>query len=115
MDIDIYGIGNCDTMKRARAWLSAQGLDYRFHDYRKQGVDGDLLAHWCDAAGWQSLLNRKGTTWRSLPEADRADVDRSRAMALMMAHPSLIKRPVLMVGEAIEVGFSEDRYRALFA
>ena len=115
MDIDIYGIANCDTMKKARAWLSAQGLDYRFHDYKKEGVDGVLLARWCDAAGWQALLNRKGTTWQRLAEADRADVDRERAMALMMAHPSLIRRPVLVAGDAIEVGFSEDRYRALFA
>jgi len=115
MDIDVYGIANCDTVKKARAWLSAQGLDHRFHDYRKQGVDGVLLARWCDAVDWQVLLNRKGTTWRRLPESDKTDVDRSRAMELMMAHPSLIKRPVLVAGDAIEVGFSEDRYRALFA
>lgn len=115
MAIDLYGIPNCDTIKKARAWLTAQGLDYRFHDYKKEGVDRQLLAAWCDAAGWETLLNRRGTTWRRLAEADREGVDRERALELMVANPSLIKRPVLIVGDRVEVGFSEDRYRALCA
>jgi len=115
MDIDLFGIANCDTMKKARAWLTAQGLDYRFHDYKKEGVDRRLLEAWCDAAGWETLLNRRGTTWRRLDEAEREGVDRDRALDLMVAHPSLIKRPVLVAGDAVEVGFSEARYRELCA
>ena len=115
MDIDLYGISNCDTMKKARAWLAVAGLDYRFHDYKKEGVDRRLLEAWCDAAGWETLLNRRGTTWRRLDEAEREGVDRERALDLMVAHPWLIKRPVLVIGGTIEVGFSEARYRALCA
>ncbi|HXH65011.1 MAG TPA: ArsC family reductase [Mariprofundaceae bacterium] len=115
MDIDIYGISNCDTIKKARTWLAVQGVAHTFHDYGKEGVDRELLVRWCDAAGWEALLNRRGTTWRRLPEGEREGVDRERALALMMAHPSLIKRPVLMVGNTIELGFSGDRYRELCA
>jgi Spx/MgsR family transcriptional regulator len=111
--MDLYGIANCDTVKKARAWLTAQGLDYRFHDYKKEGVDRQLLQAWCDAAGWETLLNRRGTTWRRLSEAEREGVDQGRALALMCAQPSLIKRPVLVIGDTVEVGFSEARYREL--
>ncbi len=113
MAIDIYGISNCDTMKKARAWLTAHGIVHTFHDYKKEGVDRRLLEAWCDAAGWETLLNRRGTTWRRLDEADRDGVDRERALDLMVANPSLIKRPVLVIDDAIEVGFSEARYREL--
>jgi arsenate reductase len=113
MGIDLYGIANCDTMKKARAWLTAHGVAHTFHDYRKEGVDRALLARWCDAAGWEALLNRRGTTWRRLAEAEREGVDRSRAMALMAANPSLIRRPVLVAGDRVEIGFSEERYRAM--
>jgi Spx/MgsR family transcriptional regulator len=115
MHIDIYGISNCDTMKKARAWLTAQGIAHAFHDYRKEGVDRQQLSRWCDAVGWEAVLNRRGTTWRRLPETDKADVDRERALALMAAHPSLIRRPLLVTGDTIEVGFSEERYRELCA
>jgi Spx/MgsR family transcriptional regulator len=113
MAIDLYGIPNCDTIKKARAWLAAHGIAHAFHDYKKEGVERALLACWCDAAGWETLLNRRGTTWRKLPEADRDGVDRERALDLMCAHPSLIKRPVLVIGDVVEVGFSEARYREL--
>jgi Spx/MgsR family transcriptional regulator len=115
MHIDIYGISNCDTIKKARAWLTAAGIAHAFHDYKKEGVDCALLARWCDTVGWEALLNRRGTTWRLLPETEREGVDRERVLALMVAHPSLIRRPVLVIGDVIEVGFSEDRYRELCA
>lgn len=111
--ITIYGIKNCDTMKKARAWLAAHGVAHTFHDYKKEGVERQLLERWCDAAGWEALLNRRGTTWRRLAEAEREGVDRERAVALMAANPSLIRRPVLMMGDTIEIGFSEERYRAM--
>ncbi|MEP9401603.1 ArsC family reductase [Sphingomonas sp. VNH70] len=110
----LYGIPNCDTMKKARAWLDAAGIAYRFHDYRKDGLDPALLAGWVDALGWEGLLNRSGTTFRKLPEAERADLDRDRAVALMLAQPAMIRRPVLVDDRGIEVGFKPDRYAARF-
>lgn len=105
MDIDLYGIPNCDTVKKARAWLAARGLAYRFHDYKKDGADPARLARWADAVGWEMLLNTRGTTFRKLPDSDRADIDRTRALALMEAHPSLIKRPVVEHPGGLLVGF----------
>ncbi|HEU4820241.1 MAG TPA: ArsC family reductase [Qipengyuania sp.] len=110
MDIDFYGIPNCDTVKRARAWLAAGGLAYRFHDYKKDGADPVKLTRWADAAGWETLLNTRGTTFRKLPEADRASIDRNKALALMEAHPSLIKRPVVEHPGGLLVGFDADRW-----
>lgn len=110
MDIDFYGIPNCDTVKRARAWLAASGLAYRFHDYKKDGADPVKLTCWADAAGWETLLNTRGTTFRKLPEADRASIDRNKALALMEAHPSLIKRPVVEHPGGLLVGFDADRW-----
>lgn len=110
----IYGIANCDTMKRARAWLAEAGIEAGFHDYKKQGVDAAMLATWADRVGWERLLNRAGTTFRKLPEEAKAGLDREKAIALMIAHPSAIKRPVLVHGVAVEVGFDPDRYAALF-
>ena len=111
----IYGIKNCDTMKKAFAWLDAHGLAYDFHDYKKLGVTETDLARWIDAAGWETVLNRAGTTFRKLPEADQRDLTRDKAIALMVASPSMIKRPVLERGDAVEIGFKPDRYAALFA
>jgi arsenate reductase (glutaredoxin) len=92
----LYGIPHCDTVKRARAWLAGQGLEHEFHDFGKAGVPAPRLDAWLDAAGWETLLNRRGTMWRKLPEAERAAVgDRASARAAMLAHPSLIKRPVV--------------------
>ncbi|MDX8409613.1 MAG: ArsC family reductase [Mariprofundales bacterium] len=114
MTIDIYGIPNCDSVRKARRWLKEHAVAYTFHDYKKEGVDAELLARAADALGWEALLNRRGTTWRKLSEAERADVDRLQALQLMQHHPSLIKRPLLLIdGQPRMVGFSEEDYVAL--
>ena len=113
-DVKIYGIRNCDTMKKAFAWLDAHGIAYDFHDYKKLGVTEAQLARWSDAAGWEKVLNRAGTTFRKLPDADRQDLTRDKAIALMSANPSMIKRPVIEMGGKIELGFRTERYAALF-
>jgi arsenate reductase len=113
METVIYGIPNCDTMKKARAWLTAAGIGHRFHDYRTSGVDADRLAEWAARVGWQTLLNRSGTTFRKLPDQDKAGLDETRALRLMLAHPALIKRPVLEHRGELTVGFSADRYASL--
>ena len=115
MTIDVYGIRNCDTVKKARVWLDAAGVDYAFHDYKLEDADPARLARWADVAGWETLLNRAGTTFRKLDDADRADLDHAKALALMAAHPSLIKRPVVEHPAGLNVGFSPDRYAAAFA
>jgi len=111
MSATIYGIKNCDTMKKARAWLDAHGVTYQFHDYKQDGIDRARLAKWCDKAGWETLLNRAGTTFRKLPEAEKTDLDERRAIALMLAQPSMIKRPVLEIAGKLLVGFKPDLYR----
>ncbi len=95
MTITLYGIPNCDTMKKARVWLDQQGVEYRFHNYKADGIDEATLRRWIDQVGWEKLLNRAGTTFRKLDEADRQDIDAGKAIRLMQAQPSLIKRPVL--------------------
>ena len=105
MGVTLYGIPNCDTVKRARAWLDERGTPHRFHDFKKQGAPADLLARWAERVGWEALLNRRGTTFRGLADADKADLGRERALALMEAHPSLIRRPVVEAGETLLVGF----------
>jgi arsenate reductase len=114
-DVQLYGIRNCDTVKKARTWLEAQGVAYVFHDYKSEGVDPQRLQRWCVQSGWEALLNRSGTTWRKLPEADRLGVDEARATALMSAHSSLIRRPVAEVGDRIEIGFDPAAYARLLA
>ena len=114
MSVILYGIPNCDTVKKARAWLGAAGVAHEFHDYKKSGVDPSRLERWADAVGWEVLLNRAGTTFRKLPEADRMDIDRARALALMLAHPSLIRRPVAEHPGGLEIGFRPERYAAIF-
>lgn len=111
MTIELYGIPNCDTVKKARGWLDARGIAYAFHDYKKEGADSAKLANWSDAAGWEALLNRRGTTFRKLDEADKTDIDRAKALRLMEAHPSLIKRPVVEHGGGVLVGFDEAEWR----
>lgn len=108
----LHGISNCDTMKKARAWLDAHAIPYAFHDYKKQGIAEPTLRAWAAELGWQKLLNTAGTTFRKLPEADRADLTEDRAIALMLAQPSMIKRPVLDLGDRRLVGFSPDAYAA---
>jgi arsenate reductase len=112
MTITIYGIKSCDTMKKARAWLDAAGQVYEFHDYKARGIDAARLGDWIERVGWQTLLNRAGTTFRKLPEAERQDIDAARALRLMLAQPSMIKRPVLEIGEDLIVGFDPAVYRA---
>ncbi|MBX7539547.1 ArsC family reductase [Qipengyuania sphaerica] len=112
MTIQLYGIPNCDTVKKARKWLEAQGLDYAFHDYKKEGADRGKLESWSDAAGWEALLNKRGTTFRKLEEADKADIDRARAIDLMLQYPSMIKRPVVEHPGGVLVGFSEGSWAA---
>jgi arsenate reductase len=113
MTVKIHGIKNCDTMKKAFAWLDAHGVAYDFHDYKKAGVTHAQLTRWSDAAGWETVLNRAGTTFRKLPDADQQDLTRDKAIALMIANPSMIKRPVLEVGDTIEIGFKPERYAVL--
>jgi arsenate reductase len=110
MRVTIYGIQNCDTMKKARRWLEARGVDYTFHDYKTAGIAADSLARWCREVGWETLLNRSGTTFRKLPERDKQDLDEKRALALMAAQPTLIKRPVLDIGGRFLVGFKPEHY-----
>lgn len=109
-NIQLYGIPNCDTVKKARQWLDARGIGYTFHDYKKAGADPAKLAAWVDQAGWEKLLNRSGTTFRKLPDADREGLDAARAVALMAAHPSCIKRPVVEHPGGLLVGFREAEW-----
>jgi arsenate reductase (glutaredoxin) len=106
----IYGIRNCDTMKKACSWLAEHSVDYEFHDYKESGVLRKDLERWCRELGWEVLLNRAGTTFRKLSDADKQALDARRAVDLMLAHPSLIKRPVLETGRCLLAGFSPDRY-----
>jgi Spx/MgsR family transcriptional regulator len=110
MKATLYGIKNCDTMKKARAWLDAKGVPYSFHDYKAEGIDRPRLEAWARAVGWETLLNRAGTTFRKLPEADKADLDERKALALMLDQPSMIKRPVLDLDGRLLVGFKPDYY-----
>lgn len=111
----LYGIPNCDTVKKARAWLAAAGVDYTFHDYKKQGVPAGALERWCAALEWTTVLNRAGTTFRQLSDADKADIDDPKAIALMLAQPSLIKRPIIEGKDVLHAGFKPEIYAALFA
>ena len=114
--LTLYGIPNCDTVKKARTWLAQQGVDYRFHDYKKQGVPAEALAGWVGRLGWERLLNRKGTTWRKLDPARQAAVhDAASAIALMHEQPSVIRRPVLVRGEDLRVGFDSADWELFFA
>lgn len=110
----IYGIRNCDTMKKARAWLDGRGVAYAFHDYKTAGIDAATLEGWAAQAGWDKLLNRAGTTFRKLPESDRAGIDAGKAIALMLAQPSMIRRPVLVQDGRILVGFKPELYQEFF-
>jgi len=111
MGITIYGIRNCDTMKKARAWLDRHGVDYAFHDYKTAGITRERLEAWTKTVGWEALLNRAGTTFKKLPDADKAGLGESTAVALMLAQPSMIRRPVLDLGRGrLLVGFKPDIY-----
>jgi arsenate reductase (glutaredoxin) len=114
MTVTIYGIKNCDTMKKAFVWLDGHRIAYDFHDYKRVGVTKALLTKWCRAAGWETVLNRAGPTFRKLPDADKRDLTQDKAIALMMGNPSMIKRPVVEKGATIEIGFKPERYAAVF-
>ena len=111
----LYGIKNCDTMKKARVWLDARKVDYAFHDYKAAGIDKATLEGWARKVGWETLLNRAGTTFRKLPDADRDGLTERKAVALMLAQPSMIKRRVLEKGGKLTVGFKPEAYARVFA
>lgn len=113
MPATLYGIRNCDTMKKAWTWLDQAGVAYDFHDYKRVGLDRAKLEGWVKQLGWETLLNRSGTTFRKLPDADRQDLDAQKAIALMLAQPSMIKRPVLEANGKLYVGFKPDTYAEL--
>ena len=115
MSNTIYGIKACYTMKKARAWLDDHGVAYAFHDYKAAGIDRATLERWAGQVGWEVLLNRSGTTFRKLAEADKTDLNQDKAIALMLEQPSMIKRPVLDAGGELLVGFKPDAYRAKFS
>jgi arsenate reductase (glutaredoxin) len=108
----IYGIKNCDTMKKAFAWLQARNIDYEFHDYKKDGVPAAKLKEWAKRAGWEKLANSRGPTWRKIPEAQKKDLDESRALALLLQHSSAIRRPVLEAQGRLLIGFDPSEYEA---
>lgn len=110
----MFGITNCDTVRKARRWLDDRGIEYTFHDFRKDGLTEKLLWQWCNTLGYDTLLNRRGTTWRKLPEDVKNAMDATRAIEVMLENPAIIKRPVLDTDGTLHVGFSEDRYAQLF-
>ena len=112
--VTLYGIKNCDTIKKARAWLEAAGVAYAFHDYKKDGLSAELLDSFLTELSWEDLLNKRGTTWRALPDDVKAGIDATSAKALMLDNPSIIKRPLLDTGSRKVLGFSADDYSALF-
>ncbi|ASV86059.1 ArsC family reductase [Ochrobactrum quorumnocens] len=114
MSVTIYGIKNCDTMKKARTWLEDHGIDYTFHDYKKEGLDAATLDRFLKDIEWEKLLNRAGTTFRKLPDGERQNVDAAKARELMLAQPSMVKRPVLDKAGKLTVGFKPDQYEMFF-
>lgn len=116
MSVTIYGIKNCSTMKKARAWLEQHSVDYAFHDYKTAGIERARLERWERKVGWEKLVNRSGMTFRKLPDKDKSGLDAAKAVALMLKHPSVIKRPVLDLGAgALLVGFTPELYKESFA
>ena len=111
--ITLYGIKNCDTMKKAFQWLDKHGVEYQFHDYKKQGIDEKTLSAWSKKVGWETLLNRRGTTWRKLPDKTKDNITEKSALKIMQEQPSIIKRPVLKQGSSYIVGFDEKQYKQL--
>ena len=110
----LYGISNCDTMKKARAWLDGRGIDYLFHDYKRAGLPEALARAWVAELGWEAVVNRRGTTWRRLPESVRASMDAEKAIEVMIENPSIVRRPILDTGDAHHLGFSPEQYQEIF-
>ncbi len=113
--LTLYGIGSCDTCRKAKKWLEAQSYNYEFHDLRDDGIDIKMLERWARRISWEELLNTRSLTWRKLPEVDRADMSKDKALSSMLDHPTLVKRPVLECSQFIAVGFSPDNYKNIFA
>jgi Spx/MgsR family transcriptional regulator len=111
--VTLYGIRNCDTVKKARAWLDARGVEYRFHDYKVAGIDAAQLQRWCGEVGWEALLNRAGTTFRKLADSQKENLNREKALGLMCSHPSVIKRPVVELKGKLIVGFKPELYKSI--
>ncbi|ASP40443.1 ArsC family reductase [Bacterioplanes sanyensis] len=112
--VTLYGIKSCDTMKKARTWLEQHGVEFHFHDYKKDGLPEALADQWLQELGWETLINRRGTTWRQLPEEVRASMDNDAARSAMLANPSIIKRPLLDTGDGKYLGFKAEQYQQLF-
>lgn len=115
MAVTLYGITTCDTVRKARNWLDAKGIAYRFHDFRAEGLDAGRVEGWMDALGWEAVLNRQSTSFKALPPADQAGLDRVRALGLILANPTMVKRPVLERPGSVMVGFKPQRYAEVFA
>lgn len=113
--LTLYGIPSCDTCRKARKWLEQEGIEYTFHDVRKEGLDSALLERWSKRLGWEKLINRQSLTWRKVPEADRENMNKSRAILTLIEHPTLLKRPVLESSKMLAVGFTEASYKEIFA
>lgn len=114
VSVKIYGIKNCDTMKKAFTWLNDKNVAYDFHDYKKAGIDADTVKTWCDALGWEKVLNKAGTTFKKLPDEDKADLNEAKAIGLMVANPSMIKRPITNHDGALMAGFKPELYAEFF-
>ena len=112
--ITVFGIKNCDTIKKARNWLTDHSIDYQFHDVRTDGIDAEKIEYWIEQAGWESVLNRRGTTWRKLDSSIQETINADTVTALLLEHPAMIKRPVLDVDGAITIGFKADKYQTIF-
>ena len=114
MSVVMYGIKNCDTIKKAKKWLDEKGVEFTFHDYRKDGLSDELLSSLESTLGWEALLNKRGTTWRKLPEETKDAVNKESALLIMLENPAIIKRPILNTGSSLELGFSDAAYQQLF-
>lgn len=115
MAVTLYGIKNCDTIKKAKLWLEANGIDFRFHDFRSDGIDEKLIDDWLRQVDWQVLLNTRGTTWRKLPDDHKEGINKTKAVKIMLENPGIIKRPVLSVKRRFYIGFKEDEYKGIFS
>lgn len=115
MTITMYGIPNCDTIKKAKKWLEAEGVEYSFHDYRKQGVDKAMVELFCQQLGWENVLNKRGTTYRQLTQEQKDSLNEANAIELLVEQPAMIKRPILVSGDSYHLGFKADQYAAIFS
>ncbi|MDL5028539.1 ArsC family reductase [Vibrio satsumensis] len=115
MTITMFGIPNCDTIKKAKKWLEAEGIEFEFHDYRKQGINTELVTNFCSELGWELVLNKRGTTYRQLPQEQKDTLTEEKAVALLVEQPAMIKRPILKVDGKLHIGFKADQYAAIFS